>query len=121
MRLGTKHLTTEQLEDLLKLKTGGFRVGYHSSALPTDFNQASEGLIFTGMALDRNVPVMFDLIRQVIVDTNFDSPDAVAQIRELLQASADGVVNDIASSGHAFARRSAEAGLTGGWLPERAS
>ena len=112
MRLGTNNLTTEQLEDLIKLKTGGVSVGYHSSASPTDFTQATEGLIFTGMALDRNVPVMFDLIRQVIVDTNFDSPAAVAQIRELLQAGADGVVNDIASSGHSFARRSAEAGLT---------
>ncbi|KAH8882801.1 hypothetical protein GQ53DRAFT_831219 [Thozetella sp. PMI_491] len=112
MRLGTKDLTTEQLEDMIKLKTGGVSVGYHSSSSPTDFTRASEGLIFTGMALDRNVPVMFDLIRRVVVDTDFDSPEAVPQIRELLQAGADGVVNDIASSGHSFARRSAEAGLT---------
>jgi Zn-dependent M16 (insulinase) family peptidase len=55
---------------------------------------------------------MFDIMRKLIVETDFDSPEAVQQIRQLLQASADGVVNDIASSGHAFARRSAEAGLT---------
>jgi Zn-dependent M16 (insulinase) family peptidase len=112
MRLGTKDMSMEQLEDLIKLKTGGVSVGYHSSPLPTEFTQATEGLIFTGMALDRHVPVMFDLLRKLIVDTNFDSSEAVQQIRQLLQASADGVVNDIASSGHAFARRSAEAGLT---------
>ncbi|GAB1314112.1 Mitochondrial presequence protease [Madurella fahalii] len=112
MRLGTKDMTMEQLEDLMKLKTGGVSVGYHSSSRPTDFKQASEGLIFTGMALDRNVPVMFDLLRKLIVETNFDSPEAAQQIRQLLQASADGVVNDIASSGHAFAQRAAEAGLT---------
>ncbi|KXX78677.1 Mitochondrial presequence protease [Madurella mycetomatis] len=112
MRLGTKDMTMEQLEDLMKLKTGGVSVGYHSASRPTDFTQASEGLIFTGMALDRNVPVMFDLLRKLIVETNFDSPEAAQQIRQLLQASADGVVNDIASSGHAFARRAAEAGLT---------
>jgi Zn-dependent M16 (insulinase) family peptidase len=64
------------------------------------------------MALDRNVPVMFDLLRKLIVETNFDSPEAAQQIRQLLQASADGVVNDIASSGHSYARRAAEAGLT---------
>jgi Zn-dependent M16 (insulinase) family peptidase len=112
MRLGTKDMTMEQLEDLIKLKTGGVSVGYHSASRPTDFTQAKEGLVFSGMALDRNVPVMFDLLRKLIVDTNFDSPEAAQQIRQLLQAAADGVVNDIASSGHAYARRAAEAGLT---------
>ncbi|KAK3378343.1 Metalloenzyme, LuxS/M16 peptidase-like protein [Podospora didyma] len=112
MRLGTKDMTMEQLEDLIKLKTGGISVGYHSTSLPTDFTRATEGLTFSGMALDRHVPTMFDLIRKVVVDTDFDSADAASQIRQLLQASADGVVNDIASSGHSFARRAAEAGLT---------
>ncbi|KAK4103850.1 hypothetical protein N658DRAFT_232654 [Parathielavia hyrcaniae] len=112
MRLGTKDMTMEQLEDLIKLKTGGVSVGYHSASQPTDFAQAKEGLVFSGMALDRNVPVMFDLLRKLIVDTDFDSPEAAQQIRQLLQAAADGVVNDIASSGHAYAQRAAEAGLT---------
>ncbi|KAK4448198.1 mitochondrial presequence protease [Podospora aff. communis PSN243] len=112
MRLGTKDMSMEQLEDLIKLKTGGISVGYHSASRPTDFRQATEGLIFTGMALDRNVPTMFELLRKLVIDTNFDSPEASQQIRQLLQASADGVVNDIASSGHAFARRAAEAGLS---------
>ena len=112
MRLGTKDMSMEELEDLIKLKTGGISVGYHSTAQPTDFKKATEGLIFTGMALDRNVGTMFDLLRKIVVDTNFDSPDAAQQIRQLLEASSDGVVNDIASSGHAFARRAAEAGLT---------
>ncbi|KAJ4306331.1 Mitochondrial presequence protease [Collariella sp. IMI 366227] len=112
MRLGTKDMTMEQLEDLIKLKTGGVSVGYHSASQPTDFTQAKEGLVFSGMALDRNVPIMFDLLRKLIVETNFDSPEAALQIRQLLQAASDGVVNDIASSGHAYARRAAEAGLT---------
>ncbi|RYP45716.1 hypothetical protein DL769_011443 [Monosporascus sp. CRB-8-3] len=112
MRLGTKDMTMEQLEDLIKLKTGGLSVGYHSTPSPTDFQQASEGLVFTGMALDRNVPAMFDLIRKLVLETNFDSPEAALRIRQLLEASADGVVNDIASSGHAFARRYAESSLT---------
>ncbi|RYP52538.1 hypothetical protein DL768_002365 [Monosporascus sp. mg162] len=112
MRLGTKDMTMEQLEDLIKLKTGGVSVGYHSTPSPTDFQQASEGLVFTGMALDRNVPAMFDLIHKLVLETNFDSPEAAPRIRQLLEASADGVVNDIASSGHAFARRYAESSLT---------
>ncbi|KAI0003429.1 Metalloenzyme, LuxS/M16 peptidase-like protein [Xylariaceae sp. FL0662B] len=112
MRLGTKDMTMEQLEDLIKLKTGGISVGYMSTASPTDFRQASEGLVLRGMALDRNVPDMFDLLRKLILETNFDSPEAAIRIRQLLEAAADGIVNDIASSGHAYARRYAESGLT---------
>ncbi|KAG5944263.1 metalloprotease [Claviceps sorghi] len=120
MRLGTKDKTMEQLEDLIKLTTGGVSVGYHSTPSPTDFKSSSEGIIFTGMALDRNVPVMFDLLRQLVLETNFDSPEAALRIRQLLQASADGVVNDIASSGHRFAMGFAEAGLTrGAWLRQQ--
>lgn len=120
MRLGTKDMTMEQLEDLIKLKTGGVSVGYHSTPSPTDFQQSSEGIIFTGMALDRNVPDMYDLLRKLVVETNFDSPEAALRIRQLLQASADGIVNDIASSGHRFAMGYAEANLTrSAWLRQQ--
>ncbi|OTA04918.1 mitochondrial presequence protease CYM1 [Trichoderma parareesei] len=120
MRLGTRDMTMEQLEDLIKLKTGGVSVGYHSTASPTDFTQSSEGIIFTGMALDRNVPVMYDILRKLVQETDFDSPEASLRIRQLLQASADGVVNDIASSGHRFAMGHAESSLTrSAWLRQQ--
>lgn len=120
MRLGTKDMTMEQLEDLIKLKTGGVSVGFHSNSLLTDYTQAVEAFSFTGMALDRNVPHIFELLRKLTAETNFDSPEAVVQIRQLLQASADGVVNAIASSGHAYARRAAQAGLTNrGYISEQ--
>ncbi|KAI1168906.1 Metalloenzyme, LuxS/M16 peptidase-like protein [Nemania serpens] len=112
MRLGTKDMTMEQLEDLIKLKTGGISVNYMTTPSPTDFHQASEGFVLGGMALDRHVPEMFDLLRKLILETNFDSPEAALRIRQLLLASADGIVNDIASSGHSYARRYAESGLT---------
>lgn len=122
MRLGTKEMTTEQIEDLIKLKTGGVSVGYHSTNSPTDYTAATEGIAFTGMALDQNVPVMFDLLHKLIHDTNFDSPEAALRIRQLLQASADGVVNDIASSGHRFAMANAESNITKvAWLREQVS
>ncbi|KAI1658959.1 Metalloenzyme, LuxS/M16 peptidase-like protein [Daldinia decipiens] len=122
MRLGTKDMTMEQLEDQIKLKTGGISVSYLSTASPTDFRQASEGLLLRGTALDRNVPEMFDLLRKLISETNFDSPEAALRIRQLLEAAADGVVNDIASSGHSYARRYAESSLTReGYLAEQVS
>ncbi len=122
MRLGTRTHSMEQLEDRIKLLTGGVSVGYHSAALPTDHTAASEGFVFTGLALDRNVPAMLALLRTLVLETDFDSPAAVQQVRQLLQAASDGVVNDIASSGHSYARRRAEAGLTrGAFLREEVS
>lgn len=112
MRLGTKDMTMEQIEDLMKLKTGGVSAGYHATSSPLDFMLASEGMVFSGTALDRNVPDMFRILQMLVLETNFDSPEAELRIRQLLQASADGVVNSIASSGHAYAQGYAEAGLT---------
>jgi Zn-dependent M16 (insulinase) family peptidase len=112
MRLGTRDMSMEQLEDLMKLKTGGVTVGYHASPSPTDFRSATEGMSFSGTALDRNVPEMFQLLRKLVLETDFDSPEAELRIRQLLQGAADGAVNNIASSGHVYARGYAEAGLT---------
>ncbi|TVY60797.1 Mitochondrial presequence protease, partial [Lachnellula suecica] len=112
MRLGTKDMSMEQLEDLIKLKTGGVGAGYYASPSPADFKSCTEGISFSGTALDRNVPDMFQLLRKLVLETDFDGPEAQLRIRQLLQGSADGAVNNIASSGHAYARGYAEAGLT---------
>lgn len=112
MRLGTRTQTMEQLEELIKLKTGGISVGHHASPSPITLDQFEEGFTFTGYALDRNIPDMYELLRTIILETDFDGPEAEKKIRELLQSSSSGVINSIAESGHVFARTFAEAGLT---------
>ncbi|KAF2854881.1 mitochondrial presequence protease [Plenodomus tracheiphilus IPT5] len=112
MRLGTKDKTMEQLEELIKLKTGGISVGYHSTQSPFRLNKHSEGLVFSGYALDRNIPDMYELLRTIIQETNFEGPAAERKIRELLQSSASGAINSIAESGHSYAMRYAESGIS---------
>jgi Zn-dependent M16 (insulinase) family peptidase len=112
LRLGTKNLTMEKLEELIKLKTGGINVGYHSSTSPSSLDKYEEGLVFSGYAFDRNVPAMYDLMRTLLIDTDFDSPDAESRIRQLLQTSANGAMDTVVEAGHAYARRYAMAGLT---------
>ncbi|KAF1838674.1 hypothetical protein BDW02DRAFT_585717 [Decorospora gaudefroyi] len=112
MRLGTKDKTMEQLEELIKLKTGGISVGYHSSQSPLSIDTYEEGLAFTGYAFDRNIPDMYELLRTLIQETDFDGPEAARKIRELLQSSASGAINSIAESGHSYAMRYAEAGIS---------
>ncbi|KAI9780219.1 MAG: Mitochondrial presequence protease [Peltula sp. TS41687] len=112
MRLGTRHKTMEQIEDLIKLKTGGIRVGYSTTTSPTDIYNCNEGLGFSGYALDQNVPVLYELLQTIAHDTKFDGPEAEAMIRELIQSAASNAVDSIAESGHGYARGFAEAGLT---------
>lgn len=112
MRIGTKTKSMGEIEDLIKLKTGGISFGYHSNASPMDTQKCEEGLSLSGFALDQNIPAMYDLINMIITETDFDSPKAHAMIRELLQSAASGGVDTIAEAGHAYARRFAEAGLT---------
>lgn len=112
MRLGTRDKTIEELEDLIKLKTGGIRTSYFASTSPSSLSHYSEGLSFSGYALDHNIPAMYELIRTIVQETNFDGPEAESRIRQLLEGEASGALNAVASSGHSFARRYAEAGLT---------
>ncbi|KAF3040858.1 Mitochondrial presequence protease [Didymella keratinophila] len=112
MRLGTKNKTMEQLEELIKLKTGGISVGYHSNQSPLSLDTYEEGIAFSGYAFDRNIPDMYELLRTILQETDFEGPEAEKKIRELLQASSSGAVNNIASSGHSYAMRYAEAGIT---------
>ncbi|QIW96651.1 hypothetical protein AMS68_002169 [Peltaster fructicola] len=111
-RIGTANKSMEQLEDEIKLKTGGISFAYHSSPSPTDFHTAEEGLLISGYALDRNVTSMYDLTRTLLMETDFASAKAKSMIKQLLQASASGAIDGIAESGHAYARRSAESGLS---------
>lgn len=102
----------EELEDLIKLKTGGIGFGYHAMTSPRDIEKAEEGLMLSGHALDGNVADMYELIQMILLETDFDSPMAKKMIRQLLQTSASGAVDAIAGSGHSFARHYALAGLT---------
>lgn len=111
-RLGTKSKTMEELEDLMKLKTGGISTSYHVSPSPLDMSTCTEGLSLSGYALDSNIPAMYELLRILIQETNFDGPEAESKIRQLLQADASGALGAVAGSGHSYARKSAEAGLT---------
>ncbi len=112
MRLGTKNKTMEQLEDIIKLKTGGISTSYHASPSATDMDASVEGLSFSGYALDSNVPAMFELLQTILQETNFDGPEAESKIRQLLLADANGALDAVSGSGHSYARRYAEAGFS---------
>ena len=112
MRIGTKNKTMAEIEDLIKLKTGGIGTSYHASPSPMDMRTYTEGFSFSGYALDGNVPAMYELLLSIIHETDFDGPATESMIRQLLQADASGALDAVASAGHSYARKYAESNLT---------
>lgn len=122
MRLGTKQKTMEEIEDFIKLKTGSIRTSYYASTSPQELTESTEGLLFAGSALDKNIPQMYDILRMILQETNFDGADAESQILQLLQGDVNSALDTIAGSGHSYARRYAETNLTPqGLLNEQSS
>ncbi|ODQ51746.1 hypothetical protein SAICODRAFT_59210 [Saitoella complicata NRRL Y-17804] len=99
--LGTKTRTMAELDDEIMLRTGGLRASTMVSTGHSDLNQVEEGLALSGYSLDGNVQRMFELFRQLLLETNFDNVD---KLKSLIRGNASGIVNSIADSGHAFAR-----------------
>lgn len=111
-RLGTRNMTIEQLEDRIKLKTGGLSVGHFSSTSPLDLDVYEDGVAFSGSAFDRNIPDMYELLRVMIQETDFDKRGSEEKIMELIKSSASNAINDVADSGSAYAQRFVEAGIS---------
>ena len=111
-RLGTKTRSVEELEDLIKLKTGGIRASYYSTSSPINPVDSAEGISLSGYALDANMPALYDLLRTVIMETDFDGPETAVQVRELINADANSALSAASNDGHAYCRRFAQAGLS---------
>nr|POE63232.1 mitochondrial presequence protease [Quercus suber] len=62
MRIGTRQKSMEELEDLIKLKTGGISFGFHTSTSPNDILKSEEGFSLSGYAFDGNVSAMYELL-----------------------------------------------------------
>src|SRR5579859_2354135 len=77
--------------------------------LMIDLGALEESLVISGACLDKNVPAMYDLIRQFMTETNWDNEQ---KLGSLIKNSASGVVNSIASAGSRFAELYAASKLT---------
>ncbi|OLL24897.1 Mitochondrial presequence protease [Neolecta irregularis DAH-3] len=109
--LGTKERSMGELEGEIRLKTGGLRVGTLVATNHSNLDQIEEGLTISGHCLDHNVHHMFNLLQILLFQTNFDN---VEKLQSLIRGNASDAVNNIAASGHKFARAFASSCLTPG-------
>ena len=110
-KLGTKTKTISEIEDLIKLKTGGISIAPHISTNHSDLDKVEQGLAWSGYCLDSNVSAMYELLRIILVETDFDQQN---KLNVMVQGIASGFVDVLAESGHSYAKIYAGAHLTPG-------
>ncbi|QSL65278.1 hypothetical protein MERGE_002587 [Pneumocystis wakefieldiae] len=102
--LGTYSQTMSDLEDEIKLKTGGLNV---SSYVTTKYNK--QGLLFSGHCLSHNIQSMYSLFHKLLLETNFDN---VKKLRSLISINNSNIMSSVAESGHSYARAFSSSSLT---------
>ncbi|KAI9305038.1 peptidase M16C associated-domain-containing protein [Cunninghamella echinulata] len=109
LSLGTKNQSMGEIDDEIRLYTGGLRASTTVTTNHSDIDVMEEGIALTGNCLDRNIDRMYDILSKLVLETNFDN---LEKLRTLIIGNASGIVNSIADSGHVFARAYAGSTLT---------
>ncbi|KAL1917801.1 uncharacterized protein VTP21DRAFT_3635 [Calcarisporiella thermophila] len=109
--LGTKDRSMAEIDDDIRLYTGGIRASTFLSTNHSDLDQVEEGIVLTSNCLDRNIDKMYELTETLIHQTNFEN---VERLRTLILGTASNLATSIADSGHLFARTYASSTLTPG-------
>ncbi|CAG8794889.1 1882_t:CDS:2, partial [Dentiscutata erythropus] len=60
-----------------------------------------EGIIIASHCLDRNINQMYDIMQQLLRETNFDN---VEKLRTIIYGNATNMMNSVVESGHAYAK-----------------
>lgn len=98
--LGTKTKSMGQLEDEIKLKTGGLDFSVSCSSSPLSLPSSQLNFAMDGVALDKNVSSMFSLFQELLRNTDFTN---VEKLKTMISASTANLSNALAQSGHSFA------------------
>ncbi|CAJ0840291.1 11430_t:CDS:10 [Entrophospora sp. SA101] len=107
--LGTKSKSMAEIDDDIRLYTGGINMSTFLSTNHSDLNEYDDGLAIASHSLDRNINHMYDFIRYLIQETNFDN---VAKLKSIIYSNATNMPNAVVESGHEFAKTYAASTLT---------
>ncbi|KAG5440760.1 hypothetical protein PCK2_000196 [Pneumocystis canis] len=114
--LGTFSQPMSDIEDEIKLRTGGLSFSTHISSKYDDLNNIEEGLVFSSRCLSHNIPYMYNLFRKLLLETNFDN---VNKLKSLISVNNNNIISSLAENGHSYARIFSSSSLTlGGKLSE---
>lgn len=112
LNLGTTNKSMEQLEDDIKLYTGGLnssiyvKPGIQNNLVPELFWE------IRGVSLNSQIGKIYDLWSEILNEVDFTSADKLEKLKTLIKSLNANSVSEIASSGHSFARSFAGASLS---------
>ncbi|KAJ1644165.1 Mitochondrial presequence protease [Coemansia asiatica] len=106
--LGTKSRDMSEIETDIRLHTGGISFSPFVTTDLANLGHIEAGISYGSHCLDQHIEPMYRLVLELVRETNFDNTD---RLRALLNAVSSNMFNDVASSGHAYARRLAASTL----------
>ncbi|XP_063159491.1 presequence protease, mitochondrial isoform X1 [Candoia aspera] len=107
MGCGTLSYREQALE--IDLKTGGLSVGPHISIDDSHLDMYEQGVVFSSLCLDRNLPDMMHLWTEIFNNPHFEDEE---HFKVLVKMTAQELSNGIPDSGHLYALIRASRTLT---------
>lgn len=108
-KMGCGSMDYRQQAQQMELRTGGMSVSPQIIPDSADLDSYEQGILLFSSCLDRNLPHMFDLWRDIFNSPHFDDEE---RLRVLVMMSAQELANGISYSGHMYAMTRAARHLT---------
>lgn len=101
LNLGTEDKTMDELEDQIKMYTGGLSLSVSVKPSPVNNLQPKVQWEIRGVALNGDSEHIYDLWSELINGVNLNN---IAKLQTLIKSMNSNSVSEIASSGHSYAR-----------------
>jgi Zn-dependent M16 (insulinase) family peptidase len=108
-KIGAGNLDYKQMSQEIELRTGGLGLSAHIDTNHSDLNTFEQGVCFSSLCLDRNLPYMFSLWQDIFNYPNFQD---IERIRTLVMMLAADMANSVVDNGHSFAMTYSSSYLT---------
>ncbi|KAF1384224.1 hypothetical protein PFLUV_G00140490 [Perca fluviatilis] len=108
-KMGCGALDYRQQAQQMELRTGGMSVSTQVTPDSTQLDMYEQGVLLSSSCLERNLPHMFQLWRDIFNSPHFDDAE---RLRVLVMMSAQELANGISYSGHMYAMTRAGRHLT---------
>ncbi|XP_074841113.1 presequence protease, mitochondrial isoform X2 [Carettochelys insculpta] len=108
-KMGCGALGYREQAQLMELKTGGMSVRPHIISDDSHLDSYEQGVLFTSLCLDRNLPDMMHLWSEIFNNPHFEEEE---HFRVLVKMTAQELSNGIPDSGHLYASVRASKTLT---------
>ena len=105
--LPTENLSADQLDEKMKLTTGGVSIDHWSATNIYDRNKLSNGYYFQTSCLQRNFGEAVNLVKEILLHTSFSKEPS--RIQTTVLSLANTLVSGLADAGPSYAKRYAMA------------